>query len=191
MTEFVNALEYKELQKAQIITFCLPEKRNPLSVSTLNELANLVNELVEKPLIFTGTGGVFASGANLREISRLKAENACEFAERGQNLFSKIRKLSIPTFAAIDGYCMGGGLDLALSCNRRIATPRSIFAHPGAKLGIITGWGGTQLLPKLVGQGFACEMLFTGKNVASTEALRKGLIESITDEPVNFILSTL
>ena len=104
-----------------------------------------------------------------------------EFARRGQRLFQKIGAAPQLTIAAINGYCMGGGLDLALACRLRYASPDAIFAHPGARLGIITGWGGTQRLPRLVGAARALEILTTAKRVTSGEALEMGLVNGISE----------
>src|SRR6201998_4520562 len=87
-------------------------------------------------------------------------------------------------YAAIAGYCMGGGLDLALACHHRIASPDAIFGHRGAALGLITGWGGTQRLPRLIGKGRALEMFVAAEKISAKNALRMGLIEAIADDPI-------
>ena len=102
---------------------------------------------------------------------------------RGQRLFQKIADVPQLTIAAINGYCMGGALDLALACDIRCASPRAVFAHPGARLGIITGWGGTQRLPRLIGAARALEMFTTARRVGSHEALEIGLVSKV-GEPV-------
>jgi enoyl-CoA hydratase len=132
-------------------------------------------------IIFTGTGDVFASGANIRELRALTPATAVEFAQRGQRLFQKIADATQLTIAAVNGYCMGGGLDLALACRLRYASPDAVFAHPGARLGIITGWGGTQRLPRLIGAARALEMFVTAKRVTSSEAIEMGLVSEIGD----------
>jgi enoyl-CoA hydratase/carnithine racemase len=89
-----------------------------------------------------------------------------------------------PVFAAVSGYCMGGGLDLALACHHRIASPHAVFGHRGAALGLITGWGGTQRLPRLVGKGRALEMFVAAEKIMAPQALRIGLVDAIADDPV-------
>jgi enoyl-CoA hydratase/carnithine racemase len=131
----------------------------------------------------TGTGDIFASGANIRELRSLTPASAKEFSRRGQQLFQRIADAPQLTIAAINGYCMGGALDLVLACDVRCASPNAVFAHPGARLGIITGWGGTQRLPRLVGQGRALEMFATARRVGSLEALEMGLVSKVC-EPV-------
>jgi enoyl-CoA hydratase/carnithine racemase len=108
-------------------------------------------------------------------------ETAREYARRGQNLMRKISELPNQTIALVNGFCFGGGLDLALSCQRRIATPNAVFCHPGANLGIMTGWGGTQKLPRLIGEAKALEMFLTANRVGAKEALRIGLIDEICE----------
>ncbi|HEX8369512.1 MAG TPA: enoyl-CoA hydratase/isomerase family protein [Pyrinomonadaceae bacterium] len=174
--------------KAAIIKFNRPAIKNPLSVETLENLERIFALLnfdtaVEK-IIFIGSGDTFASGANLNEVAALTIETAREFGLRGQNLMQKIYRTEKLTVAAIDGFCMGGALDLALSCQIRIASPRSVFAHPGASLGIITGWSGTQLLPRLVGKKKASEIFLTAKKISAHEALEIGLIDKISANPL-------
>jgi enoyl-CoA hydratase/carnithine racemase len=135
-----------------------------------------------KMLVFTGAEDVFASGADLREIAQITNKNVRQFALRGQDLMHKISNLNQLTIAAINGFCFGGALDLALSCDKRIASPNAQFSHPGANLGIMTGWGGTQRLPRLVGEAKALEMFLTAKRVDANEALQIGLIDEISDK---------
>jgi len=171
-----------------IVRFTRPERRNSLSIEVLNQLNAVIDSIKAnsdvKTLIFTGTGDVFASGADLREIDALTSETAAVFAIRGQNLMTRVEDLSQETIAAINGYCFGGALDLALACKRRIAGPDAVFSHPGVGLGIITGWGGTQRLPRLIGQARAMEILFTAKRVSAAEALKLGLIDEIAPDPI-------
>ncbi len=165
-----------------------PRERNPLSSPTLAALEQALDRLSArhdlKALIITGAEDVFASGANIRELETLTPAAAREFSERGQRLFQRIADARPLTIAAVNGYCMGGALDLALACDVRVASPSAQFAHPGARLGIITGWGGTQRLPRLVGTARALEFFLTARRVTAEEALRIGLIGSVGDEPV-------
>jgi enoyl-CoA hydratase len=181
-----TAIETEVLGGTLIVRFVRPEIRNPLSIEVLEALHLLLNHGGFERLIFTGSGGVFASGANIREIANVKAEDAREFALRGQSLMTKIGGVS--SIAAINGICFGGALDLALACRLRIASRDAAFAHPGANLGIITGWGGTQRLPRLIGEGRALEMLFTARRIEVKEALVFGLIDEIADDPLEAAL---
>lgn len=183
-----NALAVERLENVTVIRFIRPEIRSPLSVAVLEELDELVDEAVRKALIFTGTADVFASGADLREIAEVTAETAPEFSLRGQNLMNKIAAHSQTTIAAINGYCFGGALDLALACDNRIASPNALFAHPGVDLGIITGWSGTQRLPRLIGKAMALEMFMTARRVTADEALRIGLVDAVSVDPLESAL---
>ncbi|MCO6511491.1 MAG: enoyl-CoA hydratase/isomerase family protein [Aridibacter famidurans] len=190
MTQPPVALE--RVGEACVIRFARPEAKNPLSVETLDALESALDSLLSespKRIVITGSGDTFASGANIREVAALDPDSAGEFGRRGQDLMLKIRRIPVPVIAAIDGYCFGGALDLAVACRRRIASTRSKFCHPGPKLGIITGWGGTQLLPRLIGEKRALEILLTGKIVDAEEALRMGLIDLIDEDPVAAALS--
>jgi len=185
-----NALIIEKHAKSRIIRFNRPEIRSPLSIFVLEELNEILNEILAnseiETIIFTGKDDTFASGADLREIAALTKETAREFAWRGQNLMNKIAFANQTTIAAINGFCFGGALDLALACDRRIASPNAQFSHPGVGLGIITGWGGTQRLPRLVGESAAMEMFLTAKRIDANEALRIGLIDEIAENPPEF-----
>jgi enoyl-CoA hydratase len=129
--------------------------------------------------VITGTARAFAAGAEIAELARLTPVEAHEFARSGQQIFARIEQSQKPVIAGIRGYCMGGGLDLALACRHRIATPDAVFAHPGGAIGLLTGWGGTQRLPRLIGRARGMEMLTTGRLVEANEALDWGLVMEI------------
>lgn len=183
MTELI---EIENCGTSVIIRFARPEIRSPLSVAVLDAIERLIDRLGDevKRLVFTGVGDVFASGADLREISALTKGTARDFALRGQKLMNRIATTERETTAAINGFCFGGALDLALACESRIASPEATFCHPGARLGIITGWGGTQRLPRLIGEANALEMFFTASPISATDALRIGLVDEIAADPV-------
>lgn len=182
----MTILEVEEKDSVAVIRFTRPEIRNPLSVVTLEELEIQFSSLSSneniKAIIFTGTDDVFASGANINEVGSLTPEEALKFSQRWQAFFQSIADSDKLTIAAINGYCMGGALDLALACKVRVATPNAVFAHPGLRLGIITGWGGTQRLPRLVGMAKALDIFLTARRVDATEALEIGLIGVITED---------
>jgi enoyl-CoA hydratase len=165
-----------------------PTERNPLSIAILQALQAELSKWFAsdriKTIIFTGTANVFASGANIRELVTLDSRTAREFAELGQKLLNDIAATRQTTIAAINGYCIGGGLDLALACDLRIASTNAKFAHPGARLGIITGWGGTQRLPRLIGRTRAFEMFLTTRTQGAAEALLTGLVDLVADPVV-------
>ena len=183
-----NAIVLEDLGRIKVIRFNRPGIRSPLSVFVVEKLHEILDQVTTdtgiEAVIFTGQENVFASGADIREIAGLTSETAPEFARRGQGLMRKIETCGKRTVAAINGFCFGGALDLALSCERRVTSPNAIFSHPGVTLGIITGWGGTQRLPRLVGEARALEMFMTAKRITADEALRIGLVDEVSSEPL-------
>jgi enoyl-CoA hydratase len=164
---------------------------NKLGVSRISALRRGIEELrMEaesgnlKRLIITGNEKFFSAGADLNELSQLTAAQAFEFSRAGQALMKAIDEFPVPVIAAIRGYCMGGGMDLALACDYRIAAPNAVFGHRGASLGVMTGWGGTQRLPRLIGKSRAMQMFLLAEMVKADEAMRIGLVDNITDDPV-------
>jgi len=121
----------------------------------------------------------FAVGAKLEEVTALSGVAAFEFARLGQGICCEIARASLPVVAAIRGFCLGGGLDLALACHGRVAAYDSSFGSPGATLGLVTGWGGTGRLPRRVGRTAALQMLVTGERVPATQALTVGLVDEL------------
>jgi enoyl-CoA hydratase/carnithine racemase len=173
-----------------VITLNRPAQLNCLTQTTMNELAQALESVRNDEqlcaLIVTGAGGVFSAGADLSEVAALDVTTAYDFSRRGQRLLSALSEVAPISIAAIDGYCLGGGLDIALSCDLRYATPRSSFQHPGARRGIITGWGGTQLLPRLIGADATRRLLVTGDRIDAEEARRIGLINNIAEDALGF-----
>jgi enoyl-CoA hydratase/carnithine racemase len=138
-----------------------------------------------KALIITGNDKFFSAGADLNEISQLTGPAALEFCRQGQALTSAIDHFPAPVIAAIQGYCMGGGMDLTLSCDYRVAAPNAVFGHRGASLGVMTGWGGTQRLPRLIGRARALQMFLLAEMVPAEEALRIGLVDAVAQDPLS------
>jgi enoyl-CoA hydratase/carnithine racemase len=164
---------------------------NKLGMSRIIALRRIVDELQAeaengqiKALIITGNDKFFSAGADLNEIAQLSGPQAFEFSRRGQTLMLAIDQFPAPVIAAIRGYCMGGGMDLALACDYRIAAPNAVFGHRGASLGVMTGWGGTQRLPRLIGKSRAMQMFLLAEMVKAEDALRIGLVDNIADDPV-------
>ncbi|MEO6392442.1 MAG: enoyl-CoA hydratase/isomerase family protein [Pyrinomonadaceae bacterium] len=171
---------------ALVFRFNRPEIRNPLSDATLVLLETHFTRAENDPkistVIFAGSGDIFASGADLREVARLTPETASPFSRRAQSLFNRFASSRLFTIAAINGTCMGGALDLIMACNHRIASPEARFGHPGARLGIITGWGGTQRMPRLIGRARALDLMLTARMIDAGEALSMGLIDELADD---------
>jgi enoyl-CoA hydratase len=143
------------------------------------------------PLLIAGNHKFFSVGADLNQIAALTGPEAYEFSQLGQTLMNAIANFPATVIAAIEGHCMGGGFDLALACHRRIAAPSAVFGHRGAVLGLITGWGGTQRLPRLIGKARALELFIAAEKVTALRALEIGLVDSIADDPVRVALDHL
>ncbi len=159
---------------------------NRLTQACVLALINKLRDLARKPepLIIAGNRRFFSAGADLKEIAALTGSEAYEFSHMGQNLMNAVESFPAAVCAAISGYCMGGGLDLALACHRRIASPDAVLGHRGAALGLITGWGGTQRLPRLVGKARALEMFVAAEKIRAGDALRYGLLDVVAEDPV-------
>ena len=155
------------------------------------EIESLANNACPQPLIIAGNESFFSAGADLNEIAALTAPVAFSFAKAGQRLMQTIAEYPSPIFAAIEGYCMGGGLDLALACHRRVCAPNAVFGHRGAALGLMTGWGGTQRLPRLIGKGRAMQMFLAAEKLTAQQALAAGLVEAVVDDPVSYVTDSL
>jgi enoyl-CoA hydratase/carnithine racemase len=140
------------------------------------------------PLIIIGNGKFFSVGADLREIAALTSSAAYEFSRLGQRLMKAVEGFPSPVCAAICGYCMGGGLDLALSCHHRVCSPDAIFGHRGAALGLITGWGGTQRLSRLIGKAPALRMFVAAEKIDARHALQSGLVDHVAQDPLRAAL---
>lgn len=185
MDEDSGAIVTEVIAPIAIVRFNRPAQRNPLSLSTLQELKVSLSALLPRDdieaIILTGTNDVFASGADIRELAQLNPGSALEFSKFGQDLFQSIADARQITIAAINGYCIGGALDLALACDIRLASRAAVFSHPGGRLGIITGWGGTQRLPRLIGRARALELFATAGRYSSEAALEMGLISRVAD----------
>jgi enoyl-CoA hydratase/carnithine racemase len=176
-----SGFRFDEQLGVRILRLCSEDGTNRLTRDCVLSLTEAVARLAreKRPLVIAGNDRFFSAGAELEEISALDGPTAYEFSKMGQALMSTVNQFPAPVYAAISGYCMGGGLDLALACHRRIASPHAVFAHRGAALGLITGWGGTQRLPHLIGKERALEMFVAAEKVTATQALRMGLVDAI------------
>lgn len=166
------------------ITVNRPEVRNALNVATVVELGDAFEQVKNDPAIrvaiVTGAGDkAFVAGADISEIAGLSAASGAEFSRRGQMVFEAIESLGKPVIAAVNGYALGGGCELAMACTMRVASENAVFGQPEVKLGLIPGYGGTQRLPKLVGKSQAMRLLLTGESVSATEALAMGLVNGV------------
>ena len=181
---FKNVL-FERIDNLGLITINRPEKYNAISLATLSELEELLemaasNEDV-KAIGITGAGNkAFASGSDLGEVKDRDLRKALEPIIQG--LADKMERTPKPIIAAINGICMGGGLEVALGCDLRVATPKAEFATPEGKLGIIPGGGATARLPRIIGRGWGMEMLLMGEKITAEKALQIGLITRLVPE---------
>jgi len=178
---------------AVVLRLASVDETNRLTRARVLALTAAIEELAAHPpsrLVIAGNAHFFSAGADLNEIAALTGPEAFCFAQMGQHLMNAVANFPSPAIAAVYGYCMGGGLDLALACHRRIAGPHALFGHRGAALGLITGWGGTQRLPRLIGKARALQMFLAAEKLHATRALQIGLVDAIADDPVASSLAT-
>ncbi|RVU54686.1 enoyl-CoA hydratase-related protein [Anaerosphaera multitolerans] len=168
-----------------IVTISKEESLNALNSELLEELNDYFTELADredvKVVILTGAGKAFVAGADIKEMSELSAEEGYKFANKGMEAFFKIERLNKPVIAAINGFALGGGCELALSCDIRIASKKAKIGQPEVGLGITPGFGGTQRLPRAIGTSDAKRMIFTGEHVSADEAYRIGLVSEVVE----------
>jgi enoyl-CoA hydratase len=169
-----------------------PEALNALNLKTLSELITVLQQTYQQPdykgLILTGDGEkAFVAGADIKELSALTKDQAFAFAQNGQRLFKLIEDCPKPVIAAVNGYALGGGCELAMACHIRIASQDAKFGQPEVNLGIIPGYGGTQRMAQLVGRGKALELMMTGDMISADEAKAIGLVNQVVpkDELMN------
>ena len=170
------------------VTVNRPDKLNALNRQTLGELDHSITSAGEDEtvlaVVVTGAGEkAFVAGADIGELSTLDPVEAKAFSLRGQAVLDRIERLTKPVVAAVNGFALGGGCELAMACHLRVASLNAVFGQPEVKLGLIPGYAGTQRLPRLVGKGRGLEILLTGRNVSAEEAERIGLVNSVCDQP--------
>jgi enoyl-CoA hydratase len=168
-----------------LLTLNRPEALNALSFGILKDIGEAIEQVAAWPvraLIITGAGDkAFCAGADIKELRNRSLVQQKRGAELGQGVFEKLTRLPVASIAAINGFAFGGGLELALACTFRLATHNAKMGLPEIKLGLIPGYGGTQRLPRVVGEARALEMIMTGRTVAAAEAERIGLVNRVVD----------
>ncbi len=167
-----------------IVTIDNPSSLNALNAATLTQLDKVFDQLAGnaevKGVIITGGGEKsFVAGADINEFLQVKGDTAAGFMARGQRIFDKIEAFDRPVIAAVNGFALGGGNELAMCCDIRIAAENAVFGQPEVNLGIIPGYGGTQRLPRLIGPGKAKEIIFADERINAQEALRIGLVQRV------------
>jgi enoyl-CoA hydratase len=179
-------LLFEVSEKIARLTFNRPNVLNALNRKTMDELGDCLKKVRAddeiRVLILTGAGEkAFVAGADINELSQQTPVNGREFTLYGQEIIHRLETLGKPAIAAINGFALGGGCELALACTLRIASRNAKLGQPEVKLGIIPGYGGSQRLPRLCGKGVAHEMILTGEMISAEEALRVGLVNRVVD----------
>jgi enoyl-CoA hydratase len=179
------AIELTRVEEFAVIRFNRPQALNALSFALIAEFGRALDEVARsdaRALIVTGAGDrAFCAGADIPELTGRSLAEQKRGAELGQATFAKLERLPVPSVAVIHGYAFGGGLELALACTFRIATLKAKLGLPEIKLGLIPGYGGTQRLPRLIGEARALDMILTGRTVEAEEAQRIGLVHRLIE----------
>jgi enoyl-CoA hydratase len=166
-----------------LLTIDRPEALNAMNVAMLHELSDAIDQIEAdasvRVLVITGAGRAFVAGADIGHMSEFSPQQAKEWSELGQGTVSKLENMKKPVIAAVNGYALGGGTEMALACDIRVASEKAVFGQPEVLLGMIAGFGGTQRLTRLVGPGMAKEMLFTGDRYGAQAALQMGLVNKV------------
>ena len=178
-------VELIRLHEFGLLTLCRPEKLNALSFDIIREIGGAIEKASSWPiraLLVTGAGGkAFCAGADIEELRNRSLADQKRGAELGQSMLVRLGALPFASIALINGYAFGGGLELAMACTFRLAAPSAKMGLPEIKLGLIPGYGGTQRLPRLIGEARALELIMTGRTVLAAEALAIGLVHRIVD----------
>lgn len=176
-------ISYEVKGHVAVLTINRPEALNALNTGVLEELLQTVTQAEADHsvyvLVITGAGKAFVAGADISQMKDLSAVEAKAFGECGNNVFYKIETISKPVIAAVNGYALGGGCELAMACDIRIAGTKAKFGQPEVGLGITPGFGGTQRLPRIVGASKAKELILTAETIGAEEALRIGLVSKV------------
>lgn len=180
------AVELTRAGNCAVLTLNRPEALNALSFVILNEIGAALDEVAAdvglRALLIAGAGDkAFCAGADIKELRGRDLISQKRGAELGQSVFAKLDTLPIASIALVGGYAFGGGCELALASTFRLASPSAVFGLPEVKLGLIPGYGGTQRLPRLIGEGRALEIIMTGRNVAAEEAERIGMVNAVVE----------
>lgn len=177
-------LTFDVADRIATITVNRPDKLNALNDATIAELGVAIDEAIARDdvagVILTGAGRSFVAGADISELESQSPLEAQRRARAGQAIFRRFETSPKPTIAAINGFALGGGCELAMACHLRVANDKAKLGQPEAKLGIVPGYGGTQRLPRLIGRGAALKLLLTGDMIDAAEAYRLGLVDQVT-----------
>ena len=170
-----------------IVTVNRPESLNAMNkdvvIEFISKIEGLLSEEDIRVIIITGSGEkAFIAGADIKLMQKMNKSEAYEFANLGHKLANTVENSDKPVIAAVNGFALGGGSEIALACHIRVASDNAVFAQPEVKIGLLPGWGGTQRLPRIVGKGLANELIITGRNVTAQEALEIGLVNRVVSK---------
>ena len=181
----LKILKVEVSDQIAMVTISRPEAMNALNTRFFNEMDQVVSEMNGRDdvrlMIITGEGKAFVAGADIAEMVDKSPEEGAAFSRLGQNTFRSLGEMKVPVIAAINGFALGGGLELAMGCDFRIASSKSKFGQPEVNLGLIPGYAGTQRLPRLTGMGDALYMLMTADMINAEDALRIGLVQKVVE----------
>jgi enoyl-CoA hydratase len=176
-------VQFTVIDRVATITVNRPDKLNALNATTIGELGEAIDEVRQRAdiggAILTGAGRAFVAGADIAELTNQRPLDAKQRALRGQQVFRRFETSPKPVIAAVNGFALGGGCELAMACHVRLASDAAKFGQPEVKLGICPGYGGTQRLPRLIGAGRALQLLMTGEIIDAAEAFRVGLVNRV------------
>ncbi len=183
----MDTLHIQKENSIAVITIDRPDVLNAVNAAVVAELDQAVKDAVSDNtvgvIIITGSGEkAFVAGADIKAMSQMNSADALEFGKAGQAMTLTIENSPKPVIAAVNGFALGGGCEIALACHIRIASENAVFSQPEVKIGLIPGWGGTQRLPRIVGKGKANEMILTGEMVSADEAYRIGLANAVVPQ---------
>lgn len=183
-------LKFEQKEDVGIITISRPEAMNALNTRFFNEMDSMLEDISKmdsvKVVVLTGDGKAFVAGADIAEMVNMNPDQGSAFSKLGQNTFNSIEKLNKPVIAAVNGFALGGGCELTMACDFRIASNKAKFGQPEVNLGLIPGYAGTQRLARLTGIANALFLLYTADMITAEEALRIGLVQKVT-EPENLM----
>ena len=173
--------------KIGIVTVNRPESLNAMNkdvvIEFISKIEGLLSEGDIRVIIITGSGEkAFIAGADIKLMQKMNKSEAYEFSNLGHKLANTIENSDKPVIAAVNGFALGGGSEIALACHIRVASDNAVFAQPEVKIGLLPGWGGTQRLPRIIGKGLANELIITGRNVDAQEALEIGLVNRVVSK---------
>lgn len=187
----MSFLEIVSKEKYAIITIKRPEALNALNDVVITEIGEAVDSLERdskvRGFILTGEGKAFVAGADIAKMKEFGVKEGTEFSQLGQKVFRKLETSSLISLAAINGFCLGGGMELAMACDIRYASTNAKLGLPEVTLGLLPGFGGSQRLPRLIGVGRATELILTGDMINTEEGFRLGILNKVTD-PENLLL---